>query len=46
MAFPGINRDNGLIEPSTCDRETVKKIYQVERDVARNRTAEEAGNDD
>lgn len=30
-AFPGINRDNGLIAPSSCDVETVKEIYKARR---------------
>jgi hypothetical protein len=34
--FPGINRDNGLIQPSTCDVEVVKEIYQLQRRVANN----------
>ena len=35
-AFPGINKDNGLIEPSVCDLEVVKQVYQLERRVAGN----------
>ena len=27
-AFPGINKDNGLIEPSLCDLEVVRQVYQ------------------
>jgi len=34
--FPGINRDNGLVEPSGCDVEVVKEIYQLQRRVANN----------
>jgi hypothetical protein len=34
--FPGINRDNGLIEPSSCDVAVVKEIYQLQRRVANN----------
>jgi hypothetical protein len=29
--FPGVNRDNGLISPSACDLEVVRKVYQVQR---------------
>lgn len=29
--FPGVNRDNGLLGPSTCDLETLKNIYDTER---------------
>src|SRR5882672_451258 len=32
--FPGINQDNGLIAPSKCDLETLKKVYARERQVA------------
>jgi hypothetical protein len=31
--FPGINEDNGLIEPSRCDVEVVKEIYRLHRPV-------------
>jgi hypothetical protein len=41
-AFPGINKDNGLIEPSVCDLEVVKQVYQLERRVAGNMST--AGN--
>ncbi len=34
--FPGINRDNGLIEPSNCDLEIVRQVYQLQRRVANN----------
>lgn len=34
--FPGINRDNGLIEPSNCDLEIVREVYQLQRRVANN----------
>jgi len=30
-AFPGINKDNGLTEPSPCDLEVVRLIYWLER---------------
>ena len=40
--FPGINRDNGLIEPSSCDLEVVKEIYQLQRRVANNVVADKA----
>lgn len=29
--FPGVNRDNGLVSPSDCDLEVVRKVYQVHR---------------
>lgn len=29
--FPGVNRDNGLVSPSDCDMEIVRKVYQVHR---------------
>jgi len=29
--FPGVNRDNGLVSPSACDLEVVRKVYQVHR---------------
>jgi hypothetical protein len=34
--FPGINRNNGLVQPSNCDVEVVKEIYQLQRRVANN----------
>lgn len=34
--FPGINRDNGLIAPSSCDLAVVKEVYQLHRRVANN----------
>jgi len=30
-AFPGINRNNGLLAPSQCDIEVVKEIYESRR---------------
>ncbi len=32
--FPGINRTNGLVEPSFCDLQTVRHVYQLERTFA------------
>ena len=32
--FPGINKDNGLIEPSKCDLEALKSVYVQERQIA------------
>ena len=29
--FPGINKDNGLMSPSTCDLEVVRQVYQQRR---------------
>lgn len=39
-AFPGINRDNGLIGPSHCDAEVVKEIYQLRRRAVNNGASE------
>lgn len=39
-AFPGINKDNGLIEPSPCDLEVVRQIYELQRRVDKNRATE------
>lgn len=41
--FPGINRDNGLIKPSVCDRETVRKVYEGSRRLAGNHMNQKAG---
>ena len=41
--FPGINRDNGLIEPSKCDLQVVKQIYQLGRRVVSNIVIGEIG---
>src|SRR6185295_5728622 len=30
-AFPGINKNNGLLEASTCDLEVVRQVYERER---------------
>jgi hypothetical protein len=38
--FAAINKDNGLVAPSKCDLEVVRKIYQLERQVARNTVSE------
>jgi hypothetical protein len=35
-AVPGINQDTGLIAPSVCDREVVRRVYEAERRFARN----------
>jgi len=29
--FPGINQDNGLVSPSDCDLEVVRRLYQLHR---------------
>jgi len=34
--FPGVNKDNGLIEPSACDLEVVRQVYELQRRVAGN----------
>lgn len=31
--FPGVNRDNGLVSPSDCDLEVVRRVYQLQRQV-------------
>jgi hypothetical protein len=31
--FPGVNRDNGLIEPSVCDLEVMRLVYEKKRRV-------------
>jgi hypothetical protein len=36
-AFPGINKDNGLIAPSPCDLEVVRQVYELQRRVDKNR---------
>jgi hypothetical protein len=33
-SFPGVNQDNGLVIPSSCDLATVREVYQEERRVA------------
>jgi hypothetical protein len=38
--FPGLNRDNGLVAPSTCDLEVVRQIYELQRRVSNNIVAE------
>ena len=34
--FPGINSHNGLLEPSTCDLQVVRSVYQLQRRVSQN----------
>jgi hypothetical protein len=41
--FPGINKDNGLINPSTCDLEVVRQVYKLKRGVTNNVVAVDAG---
>jgi len=38
--FPGINKDNGLLEPSICDREAVRQVYELDRRVSSNTTVD------
>lgn len=38
--FRGINKDNGLVEPSDCDLEVVRQVYEVQRRVAGNNLSE------
>lgn len=33
-AFPDVNKNNGLIAPSTCDLATMKDVYRDERQIA------------
>jgi hypothetical protein len=30
-SFPGVNRDNGLIEPSVCDLEAMRLVYEKQK---------------
>lgn len=39
-AFPEINKDNGLVTPSTCDLEVVRQVYELQRRVDRNPVGE------
>jgi hypothetical protein len=39
-SFPGVNKDNGLIAPSTCDLQVVRQVYQLQRRVDRNAVTE------
>lgn len=36
--FSSINSHNGLLEPSSCDFEVVRRVYQLQRRVSSNRT--------
>jgi hypothetical protein len=38
--FPGVNRDNGLVEPSPCDLEVVRNVYELQRRVESNPVTE------
>jgi hypothetical protein len=33
-SFPGLNKNNGLVAPSSCDLATMRNIYQEERQIA------------
>jgi hypothetical protein len=33
-SFPGINKNNGLVAPSSCDVATMRGVYQQERQIA------------
>jgi len=33
-SFPGINKNNGLFAPSSCDVATMRSVYQQERQIA------------
>lgn len=39
--FPGINKDNGLIEPSACDLAVMREVFEKQRHVAN--AGDEAG---
>ena len=39
-SFPDINKDNGLIAPSTCDLEIVRQVYQLQRRIDKNMVTE------
>ena len=41
--FPGINKDNGLMTPSTCDLEVVRQVYEQQRRVSSSAVAGGAG---
>lgn len=36
-AFPGLNKDNGLLVPSVCDQQTVKEVFEQDRKLASDR---------
>jgi hypothetical protein len=33
-SFPGINKNNGLVAPSSCDVATMRSVYKQERQIA------------
>ncbi len=33
-SFPGLNKNNGLVAPSSCDLATMRSVYQEERQIA------------
>ena len=33
-SFPGLNKNNGLVAPSSCDLATMRTVYQSERQIA------------
>ena len=37
-AFPGLNKDNGLLVPSVCDQQVVKEVFERERKLASDRS--------
>lgn len=45
-AFPGINSDNGLTEPSACDKEVVRNVYELHRRVESNPTGQKVSRND
>ena len=41
-SFPGLNKNNGLVAPSSCDLATMRSVYQEERQVASAKASREA----
>lgn len=44
-AFPGVNKHNGLIEPSACDVDVVRNVYELERRVSSNAVSDNSRDD-
>ena len=38
-SFPAINKDNGIVAPSNCDLEVVRKVYELQRQAENNTVA-------
>jgi len=41
-SFPGLNKNNGLVAPSSCDLATMRSVYQEERQVASAKASRES----